>query len=465
MGVAASSSVLKTTLAYGLMLAVGVGCLFLIFERGATLSAPSTTIPRAVATGGAAGGDVLLHVMIALTAVIVTGLLLSRVFAYLGQPPVIGEIVAGIVLGPSLLGAELSGLVLPPSVAPFLGVIAQLGVLLYMFTVGLDLNPGQVRQRAHAAVATSHASIVLPFLLGALLALGLYPRLSSQDVSFHSFALFMGVAMSITAFPVLARILEDRGMTRTELGIMALSCAAIDDATAWTLLAFVVGLAKAQVGEGLSVALGTLVYITVMVLIVRPIASRLTARMADEPIPRGAVGVAFVALLLSALTTEAIGIHAIFGAFLLGVLIPHDSRIARTLGRQIEAVVGVLLLPAFFAFTGMRTRIDLVSGIEHWIICGLIITVATIGKFGGTYVASRLSGLDRRPAAALGALMNTRGLMELIVLNIGLDLGVISPTLFAMMVIMALTTTMMTAPLLSLLLPSPAHASERRREV
>lgn len=260
--------------------------------------------------------------------------------------------------------------------------------------------------------------------------------------------------MSITAFPVLARILTDRKMNRTELGVIALSCAATDDVTAWCLLAFVVGVAKAQANTGMIVAAATLAYILLMLALIRPLLIRVVARWDTEHIPRSAIAFVFIALLLSALTTEYIGIHAIFGAFLLGAIIPHDSAIARTLTRQLEPIVTVLLLPAFFAFTGMRTRIDLVSGAEQWLICGLIILVAVAGKFGGTFIAARLTGLDWRNAAALGALMNTRGLMELIVLNIGLELKVISPTLFAMMVIMALATTMMTSPTLRLLIPN-----------
>ena len=389
-----------------------------------------------------------------------TGLLLAKCFAYLGQPPVIGEVIAGIVLGPSFLGADASAILLPPTVAPFLGVIAQLGVLLYMFTVGLELHTDLMRQRTHATVAISHTSILVPFVLGALLALELYPRLSSSDVPFTSFALFMGVAMSITAFPVLARILTDRRMSRTELGAIALSCAATDDVTAWCLLAFVVGVAQAQVGAGLVVAAGTLAYITLMFLLVRPLLRRVVARWDTEPLPRSAVAGVFVALLLSGLATEYIGIHAIFGAFLLGAIIPHDSAVARTFTRHLDSVVTVLLLPAFFAFTGMRTRIDLVSGMDQWLLCGLIVLVATGGKFGGTVLAARLTGLRWRQAAALGTLMNTRGLMELIVLNIGLDLKVISPTLFAMMVLMALATTLATAPVLQMLMPSPAAEDE-----
>jgi Kef-type K+ transport system membrane component KefB len=323
-----------------------------------------------------------------------------------------------------------------------------------MFIVGLELNGNLLVRRAHATVATSHASILAPFLLGALLALALYPRLSSRDVPFTSFAMFMGVAMSITAFPVLARILTDRGLHRTELGMVALSCAAVDDVTGWCLLAFVVGAAQAQLGQGLAVAAATVAFIAAMLLIVRPVAARFAGRWPTEQLPRGAIALVFVALLLSALTTELIGIHAIFGAFLLGVLVPSDTPLARAFARQLQPVASVLLLPAFFALSGMRTRIDLLGGAEQWLICGLIILVATIGKFGGSFVAARLTGLSWRDSAALGTLMNTRGLMELIVLNIGLDLKIISPTLFAMMVLMALATTVATSPVVQWLCPT-----------
>jgi Kef-type K+ transport system membrane component KefB len=261
----------------------------------------------------------------------------------------------------------------------------------------------------------------------------------------------MGVAMSITAFPVLARILTDRGISRTELGVVALSCAATDDVTAWCLLAFVVGVARSQVETAVLVAAWTIAYIAVMLFVVRP-AVRRFIRSAEARSPtREADVLVFVALLISAIATEAIGIHAIFGAFLLGAIIPHDSVIAKTFTGHLHHVVTVLLLPAFFAFTGMRTRIDFVSGTDQWLICGAIILVASLGKFGGTFISARLTGMPWRDAAALGTLMNTRGLMELIVLNIGLDLRVISPTLFAMMVLMALATTMATSPVLALL--------------
>src|SRR5262249_16442521 len=300
--------------------------------------------------------------------------------------------------------------------------------------------------------AISHASILLPFVLGAWLALALYPRLAAADAPFTSFALFMGVAMSITAFPVLARILSDRRLERSEMGGVALGCAATDAVTAWCPPAFVVGVARSQVGDAFAVFGWALAYIAFMLLVARPVIGRLFARTTSEHASRHTLALVVVGLLLSALATEAIGIHAVFGAFLLGAIIPHDSVVARTFGRQVEGLVTVLFLPAFFALTGMRTRIDLLSGADQWLMCGFIIVVATVGKFGGTMVAGLLTGLKGRDAATLGVLMNTRGLMELIVLNIGLDLGIISPALFAMMVIMALVTTMATSPLLHLLI-------------
>lgn len=447
-----------------MLLVTAVVGFLLIRAYGETLHAP-TTGPDANPAHASSHSDALLRVLIALTAVIIVGQILARLFALFGQPPVIGEVVAGILLGPSLLGRDISALVLPPSVAPILGVIAQLGVILYMFLVGLELNAGLLRTRAHAVVATSHASIVAPFLLGALLALELYPRLSNSDVGFTSFALFMGVAMSITAFPVLARILTDRNMHRSELGTIALSCAATDDVTAWCLLAFVVSVARAQIGSGLLVAAGTIAYVAFMFFAVRPIVGRAAARWTVEPLPRTVTVLVFVAVLASAAATEMIGIHAIFGAFLLGAIIPHDSTLARVFTRQLEHVVTILLLPAFFALTGMRTQIGLLATLDQWLICLLIIAVATVGKFGGTVAAARLTGMGWRDATVLGTLMNTRGLMELIVLNIGLDLGVISRELFAMMVLMALATTMATAPVLRLLGVGAADGAERSENI
>jgi Kef-type K+ transport system membrane component KefB len=406
-----------------------------------------------------ADAGVLLPLLIALTAVIVTGRLLGRAFAAIGQPPVIGEVIAGVVLGPSALGAlwpAAGAFILPPSVAPSLSVVAQLGVVLYMFLVGLELNPDALRGQLRATVAISQTSIVVPFILGWALAVYLYPRFGSSDVPFVSFALFVGIAMSITAFPVLARILSDLGMTRTPLGVVALTCAAIDDVTAWCLLALVVGFVQASAGSALATIVLTLAFIAAMFVVVRPTVARLVRSAGERETSLGVIALTIAAMLVSALITESIGVHAIFGAFLLGAVIPHDSRLAHAMVGSLETLVAVLLLPAFFAFAGMRTEIGLLTGAGPWIACGLIIVVATVGKVAGTFAAARMTGMSSRDAAGLGVLMNTRGLMQLIVLNVGLDLGVISPTLFTMMVLMALATTMATTPVLRAL-RLPAH--------
>ncbi|MBX3413374.1 MAG: cation:proton antiporter [Pirellulales bacterium] len=459
-------------MSYLALIAGGIGLFLLIRAFGSDLTAgASPADARPVGQPQPGQVDVVLHVIATLAAVLFVGFVLGRVCKYLGQPPVIGEVIAGIMLGPSLLGAlspDVFHMLIPSSVSDpngqvpaALRAVSQIGVILYMFLVGLELNAARLAGRAHTAVAVSHASIVVPFVLGAALALGLYPVFSHEGVPFTSFALFMGVAMSITAFPVLARILTDRKLDKTELGAVALSCAAADDVTAWCLLALVVGVAQAKLGSAAFVIGGALAFIACMVLLVRPLLDRLIPRLTSpsQTLSPLVVSGTFLAVLLAALTTELIGIHAVFGAFLLGAVIPHDSRIAQEFSVKLKDLVTVLLLPAFFAFTGMRMQISLVSGWQSWLWCAAIILVATAGKFGGTLGAARLTGLPWRESAALGALMNTRGLMELIVLNIGLDLGVISPTLFAMMVIMALVTTATTAPVLQWLVPSAGNVA------
>jgi Kef-type K+ transport system membrane component KefB len=443
----ASRKPLGIIAAYLAMVAAAVAVFFLVRSYGDTLVATSP-VPQPPGGTSASSGDWLLHLLIALTAIIVLGTILSKLFAYLHQPPVIGQVVAGILLGPSLLGSQISGWILPDSVAPYLGTVAQLGVVLYMFMVGIELNPSLLKNRAHIVVATSHASILLPFVLGAVSALVLYPRLAPGGVGFTSFSLFMGVAMSITAFPVLARILSDYRLSKTRLGVLALSCAAVDDFTAWCLLAFVVGVVKAEPGAGIEVVLEALAYIVLMFFVVRPLVTRLIRRWEKSAHSRELFASLFILLLISATVTEAIGIHAIFGAFLAGAIIPHDSAAARELTRQLRGVVTIVLLPAFFAFSGMRTRIDLLSSWSLWLMFALVLAVATVGKFGGSYAASRLTGLGQRGSTMLAVLMNTRGLMELIVLNVGLDLGVVGPRLYTLMVLMALSTTALTSPLL-----------------
>ena len=287
------------------------------------------------------------------------------------------------------------------------------------------------------------------------MAWSLYDAWAPAGVGFTSFALFLGVSMSITAFPVLARILGDRGLQRTQMGIVALTCAAINDAITWCLLAFVVGVTQATPGAAAQTVALTAGYVALMLTAGRRAMTAAVARFDASPrIGERSLALVLVAVLLSAVATEFIGIHAIFGAFLLGAIIPHESIIAKHVTERLQDIVRVMFLPAFFAFTGLRTEIGLVHTLDDWILCGVIIAVATAGKFGGTLIASKAVGLDWRDSAALGILMNTRGLVELIVLNIGLDLGVLTPRLFTMLVIMALVTTIMTSPILSRLLRS-----------
>jgi K+:H+ antiporter len=446
--------------AYAAMLAGAAAIFFIVVRLGATLTAPPPpAVPIEIARHDApVATNLVVHVLLALAAVIGLGRLLGALLSRVRQPPVIGEVLAGIMLGPSLLSRVapgVGGFLLPDSITPSLALISQIGVVLYMFIVGLELNVDRVGSRAHATVAISHASIVAPFVLGTILALYLYPRFSTSDVPFASFALFIAVAMSITAFPVLARILSDRGMTHSELGVVALTCAAVDDVTAWCLLACVVGVAEARADSAVVVVLLTLAFIAVMLLVVKPVIRRLIGE--DDRRRWRAFVVTLAGVAVSAFVTEQIGVHAIFGAFLFGAILPHDGGVARTWTTSFKAPITLLLLPAFFAFAGMRTRVDLVDSAFAWLVCLLIIFVATAGKFGGTFVAARLSGVNARHAAGLGILMNTRGLMQLIVLNVGLDLGVLTPALFTMLVLMALATTMATSPLLDRALQSADH--------
>jgi Kef-type K+ transport system membrane component KefB len=439
-------------LPYPAMVGVALGAVWLVTSAGRNLIAPDRAPTTLAPKSGGPATDTLLHVLLALVVVIVAARLCGALCKRFHQPAVVGEVIAGIVLGPSLLGRispSAMQALLPSSVAPYLSIIAQIGVILFMFLVGVQLDLSQLRRKTHATVAISHASIIVPFVLGCVLALWLYPRLSFSDVPFTVFSLFVGVSLSVTAFPVLARILTDRGMQGTYLGTVALTCAAVDDVTAWCLLAVVVAVAKAEMTGAINTLVVTVGYLAAMLVLVRPLVALAVRKSVERgTAPQSMMSIVVVGLLLSTLTTEAAGIHAIFGAFLLGAIIPHDSMVARDLTRRLEDVVVVLFLPAFFAFTGMRTEIGLVSTPTEWLICGLITLTASVGKFGGSFAAARFAGFDSSEAASLGILMNTRGLMELIVLNIGLDLGILSPTLFTMLVLMAVLTTLATTPIL-----------------
>jgi K+:H+ antiporter len=387
---------------------------------------------------------------------------LARLLGYLctkiNQPMVIGEIVAGLMLGPSLLGWAAPGayhFLFPAESLQGLHLLSQVGLIFFMFLVGLEFNPKLLRGNGEAALATSHASIIVPFLLGTLLALYLYPKLSDNSVRFASFALFIGASMSVTAFPVLARILSERKLTRTKMGALVLTCAAVDDVTAWFLLAFVISMVRSTgLAQVLHIGLWTALYLVVMIWLIRPLLKRFEKRYSTrEGLSQNVVAIIFVMLLLSSLATEQIGIHALFGAFFLGAIMPNETGFVRHLTEKIEDIAVLFLLPLFFAYTGLRTQIGLLDNPELWGLAGLILATACLGKFGGSFVVAKLMGLGWRESGAIGILMNTRGLMELVIISIGLDFGVISPALFTMLVLMALITTFMTSPLLQWVFP------------
>jgi Kef-type K+ transport system membrane component KefB len=390
-----------------------------------------------------------------MAVILATARLMAAAFRFAGQPEVIGEMAAGILLGPSLLGrispAAMNGL-FPADSLGHLYALSQLGLVLFMFLVGLEIRPDALRGSAKAVVLSSQASIVAPFLLGGILAWGLYPHLGSGGPRLP-FVLFLGAAMGITAFPVLARILADRKLMHTRVGTFAISCAAFDDLTAWCLLAVITLIARPEAGQG-SIAwrfAALAVYILAMVFVARPALGR--ALPANAAPSLGRFGAAMVFLLLSVWATEALAVHALFGAFLAGVVMPKGGKLEGELRNRLESVTLVLLLPLFFAYTGLRTSIGLLNSVGLWLLCGLIVIVAVGSKLLVSGLIVHASGMPWRESMAVGVLVNTRGLVELVILNVGLDLHILSPTLFSMMVIMALVTTLMTTPLLDRILP------------
>ena len=398
----------------------------------------------------------LSHLFVQLLVIIAASRLTGMVFARCGQPSVVGEMAAGILLGPSLFGwlaPDAFQFVFPATSLGVLKLLSQVGVCLFMFVVGMELDAGHVRRKADVAVMVSHASIVIPYFLGVVLAYFLYTDLAQPGAGFTAFALFMGISMSITAFPMLARILQERGLTKTFLGSTAITCAAVDDVTAWCILAFVVAIARAtSMGASALNLVLVLGFIAIMIWGVRLALPRWIGSAnleRDEP-TKGVMATVICVVVAAALTTEVIGIHALFGAFLAGAIMPETDGFRHKLSVRVENFSSVLLLPLFFAFTGLRTQVALLNDVQGWLLCLGIIAVATVGKLGGSAIAARWSGMNWSESLQLGALMNTRGLMELIALNIGYDLGILSPRIFTMLVIMALATTMLTGPLLTL---------------
>ena len=443
---------------YLLLVGLPLAALLIILRAGAALHpAPSFVASTPNLNAPNAPPEVVLRlpVFLAQIAIILAvARLLGAALRRLGQPQVVGEMLAGIVLGPSLLGWVAPGayaLLFPIGSVRFVGAVSQLGLLLFMFLVGLELRLEDLRGNGHAAVLTSHASIVTPMVLGAALALVAYPLAAPPSVSFVPFALFLGAAMSVTAFPVLARLLVERGLRQTRIGAVTLAAAAIDDVTAWCILAAVVGLARANTtgASPLLVLGGAALFVVLMMTVVRPLLARMAARRrGDGKLSHDALAAIVIVMLASAWLTQRIGVHALFGAFVAGVVMPKDAKLMTEVTGRFEDLLFVVLLPLFFAATGIRTSIAQLGDAALWGLFGLVMLVAIVGKIGGSAIAARVAGLSWNDAMMLGVLMNTRGLMGLVILNVGMEIGVMTPALYAMMVLMAIGTTCMTTPLL-----------------
>ncbi|MDV3664585.1 cation/H(+) antiporter [Elizabethkingia anophelis] len=436
------------------------GLMYWFFIEGKTLEAGENIISK---TSGGSTWDnfvdsfmVNLHHPLALLLIqIVTIILVARLFGWIcmkmKQPSVIGEMIAGITLGPSLLGLyfpEFSAFLFPKESLGNLQFLSQIGLIFFMYIVGMELDLSVLRKKAHDAVVISHASIIIPFALGIGLSYFIYKEFAPDGVQFSSFALFIAIAMSITAFPVLARIVQERNLQKTKLGTIVITCAAADDITAWCILAAVIAIVKAgSFASSIYVIIMAIAYVFLMIKVVRPFLKRIADLQTGKGImSKSVVAIFFLILIISAYATEVIGIHSLFGAFMAGAIMPENTKFRNIFIEKVEDVALVVLLPLFFVFTGLRTEIGLLNHGHLWMTAGLIILVAVIGKFIGSALTAKFLRIGWKDSLTIGALMNTRGLMELIVLNIGYDLGVLSPEIFAMMVIMALFTTFMTGP-------------------
>lgn len=398
----------------------------------------------------------LAALLLQIIVIIAFARLVGFLFKKIGQPAVIGEIVAGIILGPSIAGLffpQVNHFLFPPASLGALNLLSQIGLIFFMFIIGMELDLKAIRKQAFDAVIISHAGIIIPFTLGIGLSVFIYRHYAPEGISFLSFGLFMGIAMSITAFPVLARILQEKGLTRTKLGVTALTCAAADDLTAWCILAAVIALIKSGSSVSTLYTIGLVIfYLVVMLKIVRPVLERLQHIYESREKRRTALMAVFIIILiLSSYITSVIGINALFGAFIAGIIMPSGFSFRKIIIDRIEDLSIIVLLPLFFVITGLRTQIGLLNECHMWVTFGWLLLVAVTGKFGGITLASKITGQNWKDSLSIGVLMNTRGLMQLIVLNIGYDLGILSPEIFAMMVLMALVTTLMTGPALDLI--------------
>lgn len=456
----------RNALFYTITIGVFSALLYFFIQQGQLLQKPDLQLKGPVATTSSweqfldTFDHNLTHPLATLLLQIITIIAVARILGWIcksiGQPTVVGEIAAGIILGPSLLGMylpEVSNFLFPKQSLGNLQFLSQIGLILFMFIIGMELDLKVLQTKAKEAIVISHASIILPFALGVGLALYIYQQFAPEGISFLSFSLFIGIALSITAFPVLARIVQERGLSRTKLGMMVITCAATDDITAWCILAAVIAIVKAgSFVSSIYTMLLSIAYVLFMLQVLKPILKRIGDHYSyREGLTKPVVAMFFVVLLLSSYCTEVIGIHALFGAFMAGVIMPANMSFRSIFIEKVEDVSIVLLLPLFFVFTGLRTQIGLLNDPYLWQITGLIILAAVTGKFFGSAIAARFVNQSWRDSLIIGSLMNTRGLMELVVLNIGYDIGVLSPEIFAMMVIMALATTCMTGPALDLI--------------
>jgi Kef-type K+ transport system membrane component KefB len=409
-----------------------------------------------------------LHLFLLLGAIIAACKLVGLLARPLGQAQVIAEMVTGFLLGPSLLGwaaPEVSSWLFRPEAMPIVYVLAQIALTLYMFTVGLEFEAGLLRVSLKQAAAVSLTGILAPFALGGGLGVMLYAAggFFTAGMSPPMAALFLGAALSITAFPVMARILHERGLTGTPLGTMALTAGAMGDVAAWLIFAIVVASFKGDASVAILAFAGTLVYVAAVRRLVRPFLRRLAARAeAAGEVSQGTFGAVLMLLMLGAWFTDRVGVHAVFGAFILGTAVPRGL-VNRELQRGIGPVTIGLLVPLFFVYSGLHTRLGLVDTAGLWLVTALIFLVACIGKGVACWLAARLNGATPAEALGIGTLMNARGMMELILLNIGLERGLITPTLFTILVLMTLGTTLMASPLFGLVYrpsPVPARADE-----
>jgi len=456
----------KTWLFYALMLSLFGILSYILFQKAESLNGINKlALHSNVSTNGFGSFKFsILHNIAEPSAMlllqIISILIVSRIFGYLfakiGQPTVIGEILAGIVLGPSLLGyfyPEAFHFLFAAKSLGNLYILSQVGLILFMFTIGMELNLGVLKEKISETYVISHASILIPYFLGMLLAFFVYKEFAAAQTDFLSFALFIGISMSITAFPVLARIIQEKGLSKTHLGTIAIASAANDDVTAWCILAGVIAIAKTGsfISSLYTIAMAV-IYVVVMLFLVKPFLKRVGEIYHNsEVLNKSIVAFLLLILILSAFTTQVIGIHALFGAFLAGVVMPPLPNFRKLIIEKIEDVSVTLLLPLFFVFTGLRTEIGLLNSPYLWSICGIFILVAVTGKFVGGAFTAKILGETWRDSLSIGVLMNTRGLMELIVLNIGYEMGILPPPIFVMLVIMALVTTFMTTPALSLI--------------